>query len=94
MKNPHVVEGYRIFYHEVDGDSLDSVTVNDLPAKMSSAGTHRVDVKGTSVNIDGLKRDVVYELVVKAGNQYGEFFWLSGLFTFLGIELGDVLSYY
>lgn len=83
MKNPHAVEGYRIFYHEVDGDSLDSVTVNDLPSKMSAAGTHRVDVKGTSANINGLKRDVVYELVVKAGNQYGELFFdilLKGFF--------------
>lgn len=32
----------------------------------------RIDVKETSVNIDGLKKDVLYELVVKAGNTYGK----------------------
>lgn len=38
----------------------------------SSNEVRRIDVKETSVNIDGLKRDVLYELVVKAGNTYGK----------------------
>lgn len=33
----------------------------------------RIDVKDTTVNINGLKKDVLYELVVKAGNSFGEF---------------------
>lgn len=32
----------------------------------------RIDVKDTTISINGLKKDVLYELVVKAGNVYGE----------------------
>lgn len=109
-KNPNVVDGYRIFYHEAAiigneiaagetitggslaaGGSLESNTVSptsNMPsnnnnatsmqmAANSSAGigsseVRRIDVKETSVNIDGLKKDVLYELVVKAGNTYGK----------------------
>ncbi|KAH8405330.1 hypothetical protein KR222_005359 [Zaprionus bogoriensis] len=31
----------------------------------------RIDVKDTTISINGLKKDVLYELVVKAGNMYG-----------------------
>ncbi|XP_030373316.1 Ig-like and fibronectin type-III domain-containing protein 1 isoform X2 [Scaptodrosophila lebanonensis] len=31
----------------------------------------RIDVKDTTISINGLKKDVLYELVVKAGNTYG-----------------------
>ncbi|XP_034111306.1 Ig-like and fibronectin type-III domain-containing protein 2 isoform X1 [Drosophila albomicans] len=31
----------------------------------------RIDVKDTTISINGLKKDVLYELVVKAGNSYG-----------------------
>ncbi|XP_061398078.1 uncharacterized protein LOC133333805, partial [Musca vetustissima] len=38
---------------------------------LSGSEMRRIDVKETSVNIDGLTKDVLYELVVKAGNTYG-----------------------
>lgn len=66
MKNPHMVEGYRVFWHDVDPSNDNfSNTINGL-------GTSRLDAKETSIRIDGLKQNVVYELVVKAGNQYGK----------------------
>lgn len=70
MKNPHMVEGYRVFWHDVDPSNDNfSNTINGL-------GTSRLDAKETSIKIDGLKQNVVYELVVKAGNQYGKPFSL------------------
>ncbi|XP_037879473.1 Ig-like and fibronectin type-III domain-containing protein 2 [Glossina fuscipes] len=98
-KNPNVVDGYRIFYHEAaimgndaavasaNNEPNDSLLSNATSMQMGSNVTlstngggagvgssnevRRIDVKETSVNIDGLKRDVLYELVVKAGNTYG-----------------------
>lgn len=80
MKNPHMVEGYRVFWHDVDPayDNNFSNTINGL-------GTSRLDAKETSIRIDGLKRDVMYELVVKAGNHYGA----SVLTDPLRFTLGD-----
>ncbi|XP_055384146.1 Ig-like and fibronectin type-III domain-containing protein 1 isoform X3 [Condylostylus longicornis] len=73
IKNPHVVDGYRVFYHEADEITVEPTNNNQYGGITTTThlATNRVDVKGTSVNIDGLKRDVVYELVVKAGNQFG-----------------------
>uniref|UniRef100_W8ADW8 Ig-like and fibronectin type-III domain-containing protein C25G4.10 n=2 Tax=Ceratitis capitata TaxID=7213 RepID=W8ADW8_CERCA len=77
QKNPNVVEGYRIFYHEAailapdssesSGDGIAYNTTNLL----NSTEIRRIDVKDTTVNINGLKKDVLYELVVKAGNSFG-----------------------
>lgn len=66
IRNPHVVEGYRLFYHEME--SADG----DLTTKVNSAEINRIDVQGNSVNINGLKKDITYELVAKSGNQYGK----------------------
>ncbi|XP_059217362.1 Ig-like and fibronectin type-III domain-containing protein 2 isoform X2 [Stomoxys calcitrans] len=100
-KNPNVVDGYRIFYHEatvigndmtasetmtggggVNAAALEPTLLNGNATSMqmggnanattfSSSEVRRIDVKETSVNIDGLKKDVLYELVVKAGNTFG-----------------------
>lgn len=80
MKNPHMVEGYRVFWHDMDpsSDNNFSNTINGL-------GTSRLDAKETSIRIDGLKQGVMYELVVKAGNHYGA----SVLTEPLRFTLGD-----
>lgn len=39
---------------------------------MAALEIRRIDVKDTTISINGLKKDVLYELVVKAGNSYGE----------------------
>ncbi|XP_023302537.2 Ig-like and fibronectin type-III domain-containing protein 1 [Lucilia cuprina] len=110
-KNPNVVDGYRIFYHEAaiigneiaqsetmtggalaaggplevsstapsnimlnnnnNATSMQMAGNNNTTTSISSSEVRRIDVKETSVNIDGLKKDVLYELVVKAGNSYG-----------------------
>ncbi|XP_018795157.1 PREDICTED: Ig-like and fibronectin type-III domain-containing protein 2 isoform X1 [Bactrocera latifrons] len=77
QKNPNVVEGYRIFYHEaaiLAGDSSESsgdgMTYNATTLQ-NTTEIRRLDVKETTVNINGLKKDVLYELVVKAGNSFG-----------------------
>ncbi|XP_037951206.1 Ig-like and fibronectin type-III domain-containing protein 1, partial [Teleopsis dalmanni] len=74
-KNPNVVDGYRIFYHESallphdSGESnLDSM--GNGTSMPNTTEIRRIDVKDTSVNIEGLKKDVLYELVVKAGNTF------------------------
>lgn len=76
-----MVDGYRIFYHEAalavghennNADANDSIpTMTNMTSYNLGSEVKRLDVKETSVNIDGLKKDVLYELVVKAGNSYG-----------------------
>ncbi|XP_058985320.1 Ig-like and fibronectin type-III domain-containing protein 2 [Musca domestica] len=52
---------------QMGGGGVGNITAPPL----SGTEVRRIDVKETSVNIDGLKKDVLYELVVKAGNSYG-----------------------
>lgn len=66
IKNPHMVEGYRVYLHEAD-PVTDEIRLNNI----NGFGTHRIDTKDLSIRIGELKQHVVYELVVKAGNQYG-----------------------
>lgn len=97
MKNPHMVEGYRIYWHEVEPITDDPVS------KLNNIGTYRVDTKDLNVRISELRPNIVYELVVKAGNKYGSSvltdpikFQLgtstseSGISTSLGIFAGIV----
>lgn len=63
-KNPDSVDGYRIFYHEAAVSETVDQAINSTEVK-------RIDVIDTSVKIDGLKPEILYELVVKAGNKYG-----------------------
>jgi len=44
---------------------------------MAALEIRRIDVKDTTISINGLKKDVLYELVVKAGNSYGKITWGS-----------------
>lgn len=66
QKNPHVVEGYRIFWHAADSNS------DDLVNRINGIGSMRVDAKTNNVHLGGLEKDVIYELVIKAGNQHGK----------------------
>ncbi|XP_037031427.1 Ig-like and fibronectin type-III domain-containing protein 2 isoform X3 [Bradysia coprophila] len=66
IKNPHMVEGYRVYLHEAD-PVTDEIRMNHI----NGFGTHRIDTKDLNIRIGELKQNVVYELVVKAGNQYG-----------------------
>lgn len=61
-----MVEGYRIYWREAE-----SVTDDILLTKINGIGTFRADTKDVSLVINELRRDVVYELVIKAGNQFG-----------------------
>jgi hypothetical protein len=65
-KNPSSVEGYRVFWHSADRNE-------NLTGIPSGLGTSRLDAKETTIKISGLEHNVLYELVVKAGNHYGEF---------------------
>lgn len=85
-KNPNAVDGYRIYYHEAavvppqTSSSTESAsivdTMNNATSSMSESSAtleiQRIDVKDTTISINGLKKDVLYELVVKAGNVYGK----------------------
>ncbi|XP_055528945.1 Ig-like and fibronectin type-III domain-containing protein 1 [Wyeomyia smithii] len=64
-KNPHTVEGYRLFWHD-----MEPVTEN-FSNVISGLGTSRLDAKETSIKLEGLKPNVMYELVIKAGNHFG-----------------------
>lgn len=67
MKNAHMVEGYRVYWHE-----LEPIT-DDPVSRINSIGTYRVDTKDLNIRIGDLRPNIIYELVVKAGNQYGKF---------------------
>lgn len=69
LKNPTSVEGYRVFWHSAD---YNNDTVFSSSA-YSGLGTSRLDAKETSITISGLQHNVLYELVVKAGNHFGKF---------------------
>lgn len=66
-KNAHKVEGYRIYWHEVESSAEhtpSNVAVNGI-------GMHRVDTREMSIRVRDLRPNVVYELMIKAGNQNG-----------------------
>lgn len=65
-KNPHMVEGYRVYWHEVE-----PTTENNPINSINGIGTYRVDTKETNIRIGDLRPNIIYELVVKAGNQFG-----------------------
>ncbi|XP_055693632.1 Ig-like and fibronectin type-III domain-containing protein 1 [Lutzomyia longipalpis] len=79
IKNPQTVEGYRVFWHDVNPST------ESLQTTINGLGTSRLDAKETSIRIDGLKQHVMYELVVKAGNHQGA----SVLTEPLRFTLGD-----
>lgn len=66
QKNPHMVEGYRVYWHEVEPTTADN-PINSI----NGIGTYRVDTKETNIRIGDLRPNIIYELVVKAGNQFG-----------------------
>ncbi|ALC43811.1 CG17839 [Drosophila busckii] len=58
--------------HSLDAQSaasMNNATSNNVP--VGTLEIQRIDVKDTTISINGLKKDVLYELVVKAGNSYG-----------------------
>lgn len=65
-KNAHMVEGYRLYWHEVE-PSTENNPINSI----NGIGTYRMDTKDLNIRIGDLRPNIVYELVVKAGNQYG-----------------------
>lgn len=67
IKNPSTVEGYRVFWHSAEYNK------ENLTNVLSGLGTSRLDAKELSIKISGLEHNVLYELVVKAGNHYGNF---------------------
>lgn len=67
IKNPHMVEGYRIYWRITE-----SLTDDILLTNLNGIGTYKADTKDVSLLINELRRDVVYELVIKAGNQFGK----------------------
>lgn len=69
LKNPHMVDGYRIYWREVD------MAGDDVMNKLLVTGTHRADTKDLRLRLaigSEVQPNVMYELVVKAGNTYGE----------------------
>ncbi|XP_049544577.1 Ig-like and fibronectin type-III domain-containing protein 1 [Anopheles darlingi] len=79
VKNPATVEGYRVFWHD-----LEPVSEN-LSNVINGLATSRLDAKETSIKLEGLKPNVMYELVIKAGNHLGA----SVLSEPLRFTLGD-----
>ncbi len=65
VKNPKTIEGYRVFWHEADVNS------DNFSNVIQGSNTTKLDAKDTSIKIGGLRHNVIYELVAKAGNHYG-----------------------
>ncbi|XP_017019547.1 Ig-like and fibronectin type-III domain-containing protein 2 [Drosophila kikkawai] len=64
----------------MENSGMDTLAAMNNATSMGSGGgsnamaaleIRRIDVKDTTISINGLKKDVLYELVVKAGNSYG-----------------------
>lgn len=53
-----------------------SSMANVTTTESATLEIQRIDVKDTTISINGLKKDVLYELVVKAGNVYGAYSYL------------------
>lgn len=68
-KNAHMVEGYRVYWHEMH--EVEPTTDNNPINSINGIGTYRVDTKDLNIRIGDLRPNIIYELVVKAGNQYG-----------------------
>lgn len=68
MKNPHTVEGYRVFWYEVE----ESKEIGNYSNMIGLGGPGRLDTKENYLFIEGLQHGILYELVVKAGNHYGK----------------------
>lgn len=81
-KNAHMVEGYRVYWHEVE-----AITENNPINSINGIGTYRIDTKDLNIRIGDLRPNIIYELVVKAGNQYGS----SVLTEPLKFQLGQQL---
>lgn len=67
VKNPNTIEGYRVFWHEAD------VSSDNFSNVIQGSNTSKLDAKETKIRIGGLRHNIIYELVVKAGNHYGKF---------------------
>lgn len=66
-KNPHKVEAYRIYWHEVEPTTEQTISNTGV----NGIGTHRVDTSEVSIRIRDLRPNVVYEVMIKAGNTHG-----------------------
>ena len=87
LKNPQMVEGYRVYWREAD-----SVTDEILLNRINGIGTNRIDTTDLTVKVGELQKNIVYELVIKAGNQYGNiFFLLIQLFAHTSSSSFDLL---
>lgn len=83
-KNAHKVEGYRIYWHEVDPSADHGASYTAI----NGNGMHRVDTREMSIRIRDLRPNVVYELMIKAGNQNGS----SVLTEPITFQLGNNIS--
>lgn len=70
MKNPHTIEGYRVFWYEVE----ESKEIGNYSNMIGNGGPGRADTKEPDIILEGLQQGILYELVVKAGNHFGKFF--------------------
>lgn len=85
LKNPDMVEGYRVFWHTVNPMTTHSNQT------LSLSGTSRLDAKETQIEIDGLEQNVQYEMFIKAGNTHGMLMVRSLLFSLL-INIRKLIS--
>lgn len=67
LKNPNTVLGYKVYWHEVNDNEISSI----LDANRSMMSTSSMETKETSVRIADLNPNVMYKLVIKAGNNHG-----------------------
>lgn len=65
-KNAHMVEGYRVYWHEVE-----PTTEHNPINAINGIGTYRVDTKDLNIRIGDLRPNIIYELMIKAGNPHG-----------------------
>lgn len=66
LKNPNTVLGYKVYWHEVNDNEI-----ANLEANRSMMSTSSVETKDTHLRITDLNPNILYKLVIKAGNNHG-----------------------
>lgn len=69
LKNPHMVDGYRLYWRETGAAG------EEVIQRLMVMGTHRADTMDLQLRLvapGDVQTNVMYELVLKAGNNFGE----------------------
>lgn len=74
-RNAHLVDGYRVYWKEVAEDNLTNNSDNVIAQRLNGIQIIHVDTKQLQIRTIDFQVNVLYEITVKAANQYGTYFF-------------------